>query len=126
MKDVKAVKITGNKRLIGLGIVMVLLLAAFFVFRSYSAKSVSVAVEPKRPLVSGVETAILQAGEISDYSETSGTVKAKTISVLSAKIMGVVTDVRVRQGERVSAGQLLLSIDAEDIYRQMESAAHQK
>ena len=119
-------KITGNKRLIGLGIVMVLLLAAFFVFRSYSAKNVSVVVEPKRPLVSGVETAILQAGEISDFSETSGTVKAKTISVLSAKIMGVVTDVRVRQGERVSAGQLLLSIDAEDIYRQMESAAHQK
>ena len=119
-------KISGNKRLIGLGILIILVLAAFFAFRSYSAKNVSVAVEPKRPVVSGIETAVLQVGSISDFSETSGTVKAKTISVLSAKIMGVVADVRVRQGERVSAGQLLISLDAEDIYRQMESAAHQK
>ena len=119
-------KVSTKKRLVALGGVIVLVIAALAIFKGCGGKNASTSMEPKRPLVSGVETAVLQLGEVSTFSETSGTVKATTISVISAKIMGVVTDVKVRQGERVKAGQLLLSIDAEDIYRQVQAAAHQK
>ena len=118
-------KISGNKRLIAVGIVIILIVAAFF-FGSYRGKNTPGPEKSSRPGITGLATVVLQPVAVTDFHETSGNVKAKTVSVLSAKIMGVVTDVKVRQGEQVSAGQLLLTIDAEDIYRQVQAAAHQK
>ena len=104
----------------------VLILVAFLAFRGYGGKHGPVPTEPKGPLISGLETAVVQPVAITDFNETSGSVKARSVSVLAAKVMGAVTEVKVRQGDRVAAGQLLLAIDADDISRQLESAAHQK
>jgi RND family efflux transporter MFP subunit len=47
--------------------------------------------------------------------EATGTVRARTSAVISAKLMGYVREVRVQAGDRVREGQLLVSLDARDL-----------
>ncbi len=54
--------------------------------------------------------------------EATGTVESKTVTPISAKVMGYVTSVRVREGDRVSKGQLLLEIDPRDARAQVAQA----
>ena len=68
----------------------------------------------KPAVVSGVKTEEVATGTVEDRYSASGTVQSKTSSVLSAKVMGVVTAVRVREGERVRAGQVLVEIENQD------------
>ncbi len=56
--------------------------------------------------------------------EAVGTVKARTAAVLSSKVMGYVREVRVRAGDRVREGQVLVVLDSRDLdagYRQAEA-----
>jgi len=60
--------------------------------------------------------------------EAVGTVRARTASVISAKVMGYVREVRVAAGDRVRAGQWLVELDARDLeagYRQAEAALNE-
>ena len=68
-----------------------------------------------RPGVAGVTLAVVNPTEIEALYETSGTVKAKTVSVLAARITGAVLAVRVREGDRVRAGQLLVTLDDREL-----------
>jgi len=70
--------------------------------------------EIQRPFVAGVEVKTVATSLADDFYETSATVKSKTNSVVSSMIMGRVTSLRVKEGERVSKGQLLLTIDSRD------------
>lgn len=57
--------------------------------------------------------------------EAAGTVRARTSAAISSKVMGYVREVRVRVGDRVSAGQPLVIIDSRDLeagYRQAAAA----
>ena len=45
----------------------------------------------KRPAVSGVQTRVVGPTVVDEYYETSGTVKAKTISAVASRVMGTVT-----------------------------------
>ena len=47
--------------------------------------------------------------------EAMGTVRARMAAVLSCKVMGYVREVHVNIGDRVSAGQLLVVLDAADL-----------
>ncbi|MBI3473801.1 MAG: efflux RND transporter periplasmic adaptor subunit [Candidatus Solibacter usitatus] len=47
--------------------------------------------------------------------EASGTVRARTTTVLSSKAMGYVREVKVQAGDRVRAGDLLVMLDARDL-----------
>jgi RND family efflux transporter MFP subunit len=47
--------------------------------------------------------------------EATGTVRARTSAVISAKLMGYVREVKVQAGERVREGQLLVTLDARDL-----------
>ena len=69
------------------------------------------AVELKRPEVRGVTLAAVGFAQVDSYYETSGTVKAKTTSVIASRTMGTVTSVKVKGGARVKAGDLLLVLD---------------
>ena len=51
-----------------------------------------------------------------------GTVRAKTTSALSSKVMGTVLTVNVHAGDRVSAGQVLVVLDSRDLDAQVDSA----
>lgn len=47
--------------------------------------------------------------------EATGTVRARTSAVIAAKLLGYVRDVKVQAGDRVQAGQLLITLDARDL-----------
>jgi RND family efflux transporter MFP subunit len=47
--------------------------------------------------------------------ETTGTVRARSTAVVSAKWMGYVREVKVQVGDHVRAGQLLVTLDARDL-----------
>lgn len=68
----------------------------------------------EKPQVSGVEIKTVNKSSVDDFYETSATVKSKTSSIVSSMIMGKVTSLRVKEGDRVRAGQLLLTIDSRD------------
>lgn len=68
-----------------------------------------------RPMISGVNIADAKLTIVDEYNETAGTVKAKTTSLVASKVMGTITNVLVKEGDRVSAGQLLLTIDDRDL-----------
>jgi multidrug efflux pump subunit AcrA (membrane-fusion protein) len=76
----------------------------------------------KPPLVTGVQVEKITASTMDDFYEATGTVRSKTSTVLSAKIMGTVTSLRVREGDRVSAGQTLIEIDNRDAVAQLQKA----
>jgi RND family efflux transporter MFP subunit len=54
--------------------------------------------------------------------EAVGTVRARVSAAISAKVMGYVHEVRVQAGDRVTAGQLLVSIDSRDLDAQTQAA----
>jgi len=47
--------------------------------------------------------------------EATGTVRARTTAVISAKLMGYVREVKVQAGDRVREGQLLVTLDTRDL-----------
>ena len=69
----------------------------------------------ERPIISGVQIKTLTPVTVDEFYETSATVKSQTSSVLSSRIMGEVTSIKVKEGDYVKAGQLLLTLDSRDI-----------
>jgi RND family efflux transporter MFP subunit len=47
--------------------------------------------------------------------EAPGTVRARTATTLSSRVMGYIREIRVEPGDRVRAGQLLATIDSRDL-----------
>jgi RND family efflux transporter MFP subunit len=78
--------------------------------------------EVKRPRVSGIIIEPITPSQVDEYYETSGTVAARTISAVASRMMGTVTSVKVKEGDRVSAGQLLLTIDDSDVAQKVKAA----
>ncbi|GER94050.1 efflux RND transporter periplasmic adaptor subunit [hot springs metagenome] len=79
-------------------------------------------VEVKRQVVTGVTLAEVHPVEVDEYYETSGTVKAKNISVIASRVMGTVTSIKVKEGDRVSSGQVLMTVDDRDIAQRVKAA----
>jgi RND family efflux transporter MFP subunit len=76
----------------------------------------------RRPAVSGVTVATISTTLVDEYYETAGTVKAATISSVSARMMGTVSSLLVREGDLVEKGQLLLTIDDRDVVQKVKQA----
>jgi RND family efflux transporter MFP subunit len=76
----------------------------------------------KRPVVSGVTIAPVGLRQIESAYETTGTVKAKALSVIAARTMGSVVSVSVREGDRVRTGQELVVLDARDMAQRLAAA----
>jgi len=68
----------------------------------------------KSPLVQGVTVETVRRQSIDETYEAVGTVRAKATSVVSSKIMGNIVSMRVREGDAVRAGQILLEIDGRE------------
>ncbi len=75
-----------------------------------------------RPGVAGVTLAVVNPTEVETLYEASGTVKAKTVSVLAARTTGAVLEVKVREGDQVRAGQLLATLDDRDLTQNQAAA----
>lgn len=76
----------------------------------------------QRPLVTGVKVVRISPSLIDSYYETSGTVKAGTVSVVSSRTTGTVLAVRVREGDRVRAGDPLVTLDDRDLAEKVSQA----
>ncbi len=78
--------------------------------------------EARGPVISGVKTIDLRPETVDEFYETSGTVKAKVITEISSRIMGSVTGINVTEGDRVTKGDLLLTIDDRDLEQRVKEA----
>jgi multidrug efflux pump subunit AcrA (membrane-fusion protein) len=57
-----------------------------------------------------------------DHFQAPGTIKAKTQTVLSSKVTGQILSLRVREGDRVRQGDLLVEIEDRDASAQLRRA----
>jgi len=64
----------------------------------------------------------VQASPVEDTYEAMGTVRSKTISVMSSKVLGRIVSIPVREGDRVKAGQLLVEIDDRELKAQIDKS----
>ncbi len=78
--------------------------------------------ELKRQQVAGVTLETLQPSQADEYIETSGTVKARTTSIVASRTMGTITSITVKEGDRVRAGQVLATIDDSDLVQRVRAA----
>jgi len=62
-----------------------------------------------------VTVTTLAMTEWPDGFEAVGTVRARTSTTLSSRVMGTVLEVRVQAGDRVAAGQTLVTVDSRDL-----------
>ena len=79
-------------------------------------------VEVKRPPITGVTLATMVPSNVDSYYETSGTVRAKSTGVIASRTMGTVTSIKVKEGDRVRAGQVLLMLDDRDAAQRVAAA----
>lgn len=76
----------------------------------------------KRPIVSNVETQEIKPTQVDSLYETSGTVRAKTVSIVASRIMGVITAVKAQEGDPVNAGDILAVVDNRDAAQRLAAA----
>ncbi len=69
-----------------------------------------------------VETRPVEKGDVADVLEVGGTVQAKKVALVSARLMAQVREVRVKPGDRVRTGQVLVVLDSADLSAQARSA----
>src|SRR5512137_196218 len=78
------------------------------------------AAEP--PVVRDVTVGAATATDLDDLAEVTGTVRSRTVTTLSSKIVGRIVAIHVREGSVVEAGQLLIELDDQDIAAQTRRA----
>jgi len=77
---------------------------------------------PPDPPAIPVQTATASIQQWPDAYEATGTVRARTAAVLSSKLMAYVRQVAVQVGDRVQEGQLLVTLDAQDLDTKVRAA----
>lgn len=93
--------------------VLFLVLAVSVVTGCSKRKDAEHAVATNHPkLVNGVTVEAVQALTFSEKFEVVGTVKARTNAVVSARIPGTISVLKVRESDRVGKGDLLIELDA--------------
>ncbi len=73
-------------------------------------------------MVEGVKIETLQITSVDDHYEAVGTIRAKSSSVIAARIMGNIVGLHVREGDRVRVGQTLIEIENRDAAVQVQRA----
>src|SRR5687767_13094943 len=66
------------------------------------------------PMVQGVKIETVAQQTLDESYEAVGTVRAKTSSIVSSKVIGSIVAMRVREGDTVRAGQVLVEIDSRE------------
>jgi multidrug efflux pump subunit AcrA (membrane-fusion protein) len=78
------------------------------------------ASEPK--VVRDVIASAVATTEADETAEVTGTVKSRTSTTLSSKIVGKILAMHAREGSEVQAGQVLVELDDQDIAAQVRRA----
>jgi membrane fusion protein, multidrug efflux system len=77
---------------------------------------------PKVPDVRGVRVEKVVTQQVDQSYQATGTVRARTQTLIAARILGTVTSVHVREGDRINARQVLVEIDNRDSTAQLQRA----
>jgi multidrug efflux pump subunit AcrA (membrane-fusion protein) len=77
-------------------------------------------IETKRSIRAQTEN--LRLVTVTDHFQAPGTIRAKTQTVLSSKLPGQIVSVRVREGDRVRQGDLIVELEGRDITAQSHRA----
>ncbi|EAX48526.1 efflux transporter, RND family, MFP subunit [Thermosinus carboxydivorans Nor1] len=78
--------------------------------------------EVRRPEVAQVVVSPVREEAVEDFYETAGTVRARATGSIASKVTGTVVTVHFRQGEPVRAGQLLVTIAADEMAKKVAAA----
>ncbi|RMG69319.1 MAG: efflux RND transporter periplasmic adaptor subunit [Nitrospirae bacterium] len=97
-----------------------LLIAMMILVVSCSSSEEGVKVE--RPVVRGVKTEVVKTMEVPQTYKVTATVRSSNTSMVSAKLMGTVTEIMVKTGDRVKKGDLLLRISSPEIKARLRQA----
>ncbi len=79
-------------------------------------------VKKKVRVIPGVKTVTVQVKKVGIPFTTAGSVRSVVRSVLTSKVVGNVKEVRVREGDRVEKGEVLLTIESRDIRAKIRQA----
>jgi len=71
---------------------------------------------------SKAQTEVVRLAPVDQIYEAAGTVRARNVAVLSARVPGTITAVRVKAGDRVSRGQVLLTLESAELDAQVGKA----
>ncbi|KJU87496.1 RND family efflux transporter MFP subunit [Candidatus Magnetobacterium bavaricum] len=74
------------------------------------------------PVIKDVTTAKVSVTEVGEVYESSGTVRAENITVLSARVMGQITAIHAKEGDAVRAGKVLIVIDDTEFSKKLAQA----
>jgi multidrug efflux pump subunit AcrA (membrane-fusion protein) len=66
------------------------------------------------PMIQGIKIETIGQQSVDESYEAVGTVRAKISSIVSAKVMGSIVAMKVREGDTVRAGQILVEIDSRE------------
>lgn len=66
------------------------------------------------PVLQGAEVSEVRTEKIPEQFEVVGTVRARTSAVVSTRVPGTISVLKVREGDRVRKGQLLVQLDAQE------------
>jgi multidrug efflux pump subunit AcrA (membrane-fusion protein) len=78
--------------------------------------------EAEPPVVRDVTVGVVTPAMVDDTSEVVGTVKSRTSTTLSSKIVGTILTLHAREGSQVETGQVLVELDDRDIAAQLRRA----
>lgn len=112
---------TGGKRM-KRKVFLLTLVTAFTILAGCNEKTNPGRTDIERTKVSGISTEIVSLSTVDEYYETAGTVRARNISLISSRIMGVVKSLLVKEGDHVTKDQLLLTLDHRDIKQKVRAA----
>ena len=111
-----AVRKTGSKKWIPLAALGVLLLGGIiWKMRSGKPKAPAEGAGARGPQIATVRTIAVSTGTIASTLAVTGSLRSNQNLDLSSKISGRVARVYVNEGQRISRGQLLLSLETEDL-----------
>ncbi len=76
----------------------------------------------QREAISGLMVEDVIPSQVTEYYDTSGTVAARAVTSVASRMMGSVTSLQVKEGDRVGIGRVLLTIDDSDVAEKVKAA----
>lgn len=114
---------SGAKKKIGIALVVTIAIGGAFVgWNAVSAKKDDKKTEADKTFeLAASDVATLAPQELGQVIPVSGTLRPVVQAMVRAKVSGEIAQVHVREGDRVNAGQVLMSIDTADLRARHES-----
>ena len=118
MKTGKAIRksITTVIALVGLAVIL------FWMSGGFKHKIAPDKVPAESRSAKGLNTATVHAVVEMETAEVVGTLKAERRTDVSSKIMAAIADIRVKAGDKVQKGQVVVTLDDRDLRARVEQA----